>query len=119
MGLPEWVSFFMKFILSDDLNEDITESFLRHLADLEALIQVNDDSWCWSGCDSNVELKNLIELVQEDLELLCNEESGFALAYFIGYKDLNKKPLFANEGDSKSKKINKKNGGLVPEDKPA
>ena len=119
MGLPEWVSFFMKFILSDDLNEDITESFLRHLADLEALIQVNDDSWCWSGCDSNVELKNLIELVQDDLELLSNEESGFALAYFIGYKDLNKKPLFANEGDSKSKKINKKNGGLVPEDKPA
>ncbi len=119
MGLPEWVSFFMKFILSDDLNEDITRSFLRHLADLESLVQVNEGIWDWGGCDSEVNSEDLIKLVQEDLELLSNAESGFALAYFIGFKHLNKKPLFKNAGDHDSKNIPKKNDGLVSEVKPA
>ena len=119
MTMQEWVSFFMKFILSDDLNEDITESFLRHLTDLEALVHVNEDIWGWAGLELEVDSEDLIKLVQEDLESLSKAEPGFALAYFIGFKDLNKKPLFKNMGDSVSKKNNKNNDGFVPKVKPA
>ena len=117
--MQEWVSFFMKFILSDDLNEDITESFLRHLTDLEALVHINEDIWGWAGLELEVDSEDLIKLVQEDLESLSKTEPGFALAYFIGFKDLNKKPLFKNMGDSDSKKNNKNNDGFVPKVKPA
>ena len=64
MTMQEWVSFFMKFILLDDLNEDITESFLRHLTDLEALVHINEDIWGWAGLEFEVDSEDLIKLVQ-------------------------------------------------------
>ena len=119
MTMHEWVNFFMKFILSDDLSEDITESFLRHLIDLKALVQVNEDILVWTGIDPEIDSVGLIKLVKEDLESLSNLESGFALAFFIGFKDLKKISLINNMGDLESKNINNKNGGLAPEDKSA
>jgi hypothetical protein len=119
MTMHEWVSFFIKFILSDDLNEDMTESFLRHLTDLQLLIYVNEDIWGWATLEPEVDSEDLIKLVQDDLESLSIVESGFALAYFIGFKDLKKKPLFENMGDPDSKNINKKYDGLVSKVKPA
>ena len=115
MSLNEWVRFFIEFIVSNDLSEELVGSFLRHLADLGVLLPCDDDVWEW--CNSEVELKNLIARIKNDLESLSDSESGFALAYFIGYKKLNKKPL-DDKVDSKDN-INRKQSKLPPDIKPA
>lgn len=115
MSLDAWGKFFIEFIVSNDLSEELVGSFLRHLADLGVLLPCDDDVWEW--CNSEVELKNLIARIKNDLESLSDSESGFALAYFIGYKKLNKKPL-DDKVDSKDN-INRKQSKLPPDIKPA
>lgn len=100
MSLNEWIRFFIEFIVSNDLSEELVGSFLRHLADLGVLLPCDGDVWEW--CNSEVELKNLVAMVKKDLESLCDSESGFALPYFIGYKNLHKKS-FDDETDTSSK----------------
>ncbi len=99
MELQEWVCFFMQYIVSDDLGEEVAQSFLKHLADLEILFPIDGDIWQW-GKDF-IDSKNLTSTVQSDLEILSKTESGFALAYFISYKNLDKKPLFTDRSDTK------------------
>ncbi len=99
VSLNEWVKFFIEFIVPDDLSEDVAGSFLMHLADLGVLLELAESTWQWRGCDSPAASESLITVVQKDLELLCDSDSGFALAYFIGYKKLNKKPLVAEVED--------------------
>ena len=102
MSLDAWGKFLIEFIVSSDLSEELVGSFLRHLADLGVLLPCDDDVWEW--CNSEVELKNLIAKVKKDLESLCDSESGFALPYFIGYKNLYKKSLqFDDEQDTSGK----------------
>lgn len=113
MELPEWIIFFMEFIVSDDLKKEVTESFLRHLVDLGVLLPVDLGLWQWG--EARVDSENLLTTVQADLELLSEAEAGFALAYFIGYKDLNKKSLDSLD----SKNATQKSNGLSSEDKPA
>ena len=115
MCLDAWGKFLIEFIVSSDLSEELVGSFLRHLADLGVLLPCDDDAWEW--CNSEVELKNLIARIKNDLESLSDSESGFALAYFIGYKKLNKKPL-DDKVDSKDN-INRKQSKLPPDIKPA
>ena len=115
MSLDAWCKFLIEFIVSNDLSEELVGSFLRHLADLGVLLPCDDDVWEW--CNSEVELKNLIARIKNDLESLSDSESGFALAYFIGYKKLNKKPL-DDKVDSKDN-INRKQSKLPPDIKPA
>ena len=115
MSLDAWGKFLIEFIVSNDLSEELVGSFLRHLADLGVLLPCGDDVWEW--CNSEVELKNLIARIKNDLESLSDSESGFALAYFIGYKKLNKKPL-DDKVDSKDN-INRKQSKLPPDIKPA
>ena len=104
MSLNEWIRFFIEFIVSNDLSEELVGSFLRHLADLGVLLPFDGDIWEWRACNSEVELKNLIARVKKDLESLCDSESGFALPYFIGYKNLYKKSLqFDDEANASSK----------------
>ena len=115
MSLDAWGKFLIEFIVSSDLSEELVGSFLRHLADLGVLLPCDDDVWEW--CNSEVELKNLIARIKNDLESLSDSESGFALAYFIGYKKLNKKPL-DDKVDTKDN-INRKQSKLPPDIKPA
>ena len=115
MSLDAWGKFLIEFIVSNDLSEELVGSFLRYLADLGVLLPCDDDVWEW--CNSEVELKNLIARIKNDLESLSDSESGFALAYFIGYKKLNKKPL-DDKVDSKDN-INRKQSKLPPDIKPA
>ena len=115
MSLDAWGKFLIEFIVSNDLSEELVGSFLRHLADLGVLLPCDDDVWEW--CNSEVALKNLIARIKNDLESLSDSESGFALAYFIGYKRLNKKPL-DDKVDSKDN-INRKQSKLPPDIKPA
>ena len=115
MSLDAWGKFLIEFIVSSDLSEELVGSFLRHLADLGVLLPCDDDVWEW--CNSEVEIKNLIARIKNDLESLSDSESGFALAYFIGYKKLNKKPL-DDKVDSKDN-INRKQSKLPPDIKPA
>jgi len=115
MSLDAWGKFLIEFIVSNDLSEELVGSFLRHLADLGVLLPCDDDVWEW--CNSEVALKNLIARIKNDLESLSDSESGFALAYFIGYKKLNKKPL-DDKVDSKDN-INRKQSKLPPDIKPA
>ena len=115
MSLDAWGKFLIEFIVSNDLSEELVGSFLRHLADLGVLLPCDDDVWEW--CNSEVELKNLIARIKNDLESLSDSESGFALAYFIGYKKLNKKPL-DDKVDSKDN-VNRKQSKLPPDIKPA
>ena len=115
MSLDAWGKFLIEFIVSSDLSEELVGSFLRHLADLGVLLPCDDDVWEW--CNSEVELKNLIARIKNDLESLSDSESGFALAYFIGYKKLNKKSL-DDKVDSKDN-INRKQSKLPPDIKPA
>ena len=115
MSLDAWGKFLIEFIVSSDLSEELVGSFLRHLADLGVLLPCDDDVWEW--CNSEDELKNLIARIKNDLESLSDSESGFALAYFIGYKKLNKKPL-DDKVDSKDN-INRKQSKLPPDIKPA
>jgi hypothetical protein len=113
MSLKEWVSFFVEFIVPDDLSGEVVESFLMHLSDLEALVQVDENIWQWKDCDSQIQCKSLIEVVQKHLESLCDSESGFALAYFIGFKNVAKIPLDAQplSKDSLKKGLNQKHPG--------
>lgn len=115
MSLDAWGKFLIEFIVSSDLSEELVGSFLRHLADLGVLLPCDDDVWEW--CNSEVALKNLIARIKNDLESLSDSESGFALAYFIGYKKLNKKSL-DDKVDSKDN-INRKQSKLPPDIKPA
>ena len=115
MSLDAWGKFLIEFIVSNDLSEELVGSFVRHLADLWVLLPCDDYVWEW--CNSEVELKNLIARIKNDLESLSDSESGFALAYFIGYKKLNKKPL-DDKVDSKDN-INRKQSKLPPDIKPA
>ena len=119
METPDWIKFFMEFIVSDDLKEEITEPFLRHLADLGVLLSQDENFWQWKGCDSLVESEKLISMVQSDLELLSDTEPGFALAYFIGYKDLNRKSFLTATDSPDSKNANHKDKDFAPGGKPA
>ncbi len=119
MSLADWTSFFIEFIVSDDLSEEVAESFLRHLTDLGALVPLDGDIWHWSGCDSQIDSKSLLAKVQRDLESLSDSESGFALAYFIGYKNLNKKSLVAESDSFDSKNIDRKGSEPSSAVKPA
>ena len=102
MSMDEWISFFVEFIVPDDLSEDIVELFLRHLMDLKVLTLVDDKFWEWKTCNSQVHSENLIAVVQNNLESLCDLDSGFALPYFIGFKNLSEKTI-----DAKSKLLGK------------
>ncbi len=119
MVMSDWIRYFIEFIVSDDLKEEVTEPLLRHLADLGALVSVDNNFWQWKSCDSSVESKKLISRVQSDLELLNGTEPGFALAYFIGYKDLNRKSFLTKTDGLDSINANHKGKGLTPEVKPA
>lgn len=102
MQLHEWVCFFRQYIVSEDLGEEITESFIKHLADLKILVFADEDIWQWGN--SVIDPENLISAVKSDLETLSESESGFALAYFITYKNLDKKPLFTDSIDAKDER---------------
>jgi hypothetical protein len=119
MAMPDWVRFFLEFIVSDDLKEEIIESFLLHLADLGALASVDENIWLWRGCDSSVDSGKLISMVQSDLELLNDTEPGFALAYFIGFKNLKRKSFFTDTDSLDSKNANHKDKEFTPEVRPA
>lgn len=108
MEMTEWISFFLEFIVTDDLKEDTAESFLLHLADLGALVLVDENIWGWKDCDSTIDSDNLIPLIKNELELLSDTEPGFALAYFIGFKDLNRKPFFTATDSSRMKNNHKR-----------
>ncbi len=110
MNLDEWIRFFIDSIVSDDLSEELVGSFLMHLADLGALLPLDGDAWEWRTRNSEAESKNLIARVKKDIESLCDSESGFALPYFIGYKNSYKKSLqFGDEVDTSSKNSTKAN----------
>ncbi len=119
MSLADWTSFFIEFIVPDDLSEEIAESFLRHLTDLGALVPLDGDIWRWSGCDSQINSKSLLAKVQKDIESLSDSESGFALAYFIRYKNLNKKSLVAGSDSFDSDNVDRKDGEPSSAVKPA
>ncbi len=119
MSLADWTSFFIEFIVSDDLSEEVAESFLRHLTDLGALVPLDGDICQWSDCDSQIDSKSLLARVQKNLESLGDSESGFALAYFIGYKNLNKKSLVAESDSFDSNNISRKGSEPSSAVKPA
>jgi hypothetical protein len=96
MRLDEWVSFFIEFIFPDDVNVEVAGPFLRYLTGLGVLIPYDEDILGWRGCDSQVSLERLTNTIQDELESLCDSESGFALPYFIGYKEILKKPIDHN-----------------------
>ncbi|MZG29620.1 MAG: hypothetical protein F3741_02260 [Nitrospinae bacterium] len=98
MDLEGWLCFFKQYIVFDDLGEEVTESFLKHLADLNVLRHIDSDIWQWG--DAVIDSESLISTVQSDLEELSKTESGFALAYFIAYKAFDKKPLFTESMDA-------------------
>ena len=91
MGMSGWVSLFLEFIVSKDLQEEIAEQLLLHLADLGALTLIDENIWQWKSCDSTLDSEKLISLIKNDLEILNDTEPGFALAYFIGYKNFDRK----------------------------
>ena len=67
MERPEWIRFFMEFILSGDLKEEVTESFIRHLAEHGVLVSVDDNMWQWKDCDSPVDSEKLMLKVKMQL----------------------------------------------------
>jgi hypothetical protein len=93
MSLDEWVKFFKKVLGLEDLKEDIAESFIRHLADLNAITSIGGGQWKWKNCNPSLNEEELILQVKKDLEEKCKTESGFVLPYFIGYKELVRTPL--------------------------
>jgi hypothetical protein len=114
MRLDEWSSFFIEFIFPDNLNNELADPFLKYLADLEILVPCAGGMWEWKGCDPQIYSENLKDVVQVDLESLCKFDSGFALPFFIGYKEIDKKPLefilkkerFAKDSPEKRKSHN-------------
>lgn len=109
MSVADWLNYFIEFIVHGDLSEEVAESFLRHLADLGLLLPHEGDNWEWCDCDSQLNSKSLLAKVKKDIEVVSDSEPGFALAYFIGYKNLEKKPLSAK---TDSKKNNQKGNEL-------
>jgi len=93
MPLKEWVCFFKEYILSDDVNDEVAESLIKHLVDLGAMDRVDDDDFGWHSYKYENHSSDLLNTIQENLILLCESDSGFALPYFIGFKNLSKKPL--------------------------
>ena len=93
MSLDEWVEFFKIVLGSEDLKEDIAESFIRHLADLNAINLIEGGQWKWNNGNPSLNGEALILQVKKDLEKKCKTESGFVLPYFIGYKKLARIPL--------------------------
>jgi len=118
MEIPEWIRFFMEHIVSSDLKEEGTKSFLQHLADLGVLVSTDENIWQWKDCDSTIDLEKLILRIQSDLELLSDTEAGFALAYFIGYKDLKRKSFFTETDSLDSKNANQKGKESASQGKP-
>ena len=123
MRLDEWASIFIEFIFSDDLTEEVAYPFFKHLADLEVLIPCDGDLWAWKGFDSQDDSENLLDTIKSDIESLCDSSRGFALPYFIGYKEIYKKPLQLDpKPDSKGsleKDENRKHSIVSPGIKPA
>ncbi|MBT3921362.1 MAG: hypothetical protein HOF21_02185 [Nitrospina sp.] len=121
--MDEWISFFIEFIVPDDLSEETVELFLRYLADINALTLADDSLWEWKDWGSRIQPENLVSVVQNDLESLCDRESGFALPYFIGFKDLSKKYIDATtelqDEDSLKKNRNRKQRGGAEKSIPA
>lgn len=119
MDLTDWIGFFVEFIVPDDLGEEeVVGSFLRHLADLGALVPL-EGNWQWAGCDSQLDLDNLTTVVQKDLEKFSDSESGFALPYFIGYKNISKKSLEAIAETDNAKNVSRKSSGSSSFARPA
>ena len=92
-SLEEWVSIFKEILDSEDLKEDIVESFIKHLADLEVINVDGNGVWEWLGEVHPNDKTGLVCQIKRVLETMSEKESGFALPYFIGYKDLYKAPL--------------------------
>ena len=59
-------------------------------------IPTDEDIWSWNGEDSKTASDSLIAIVQKDLLAVCDTEPGFALPYFIGYQQLEIKPIAFN-----------------------
>ena len=89
MERPEWIRFFMEFILFDDLKEDVTECFIRHLAELGVLVSVDDNMWQWKNFDSPVDSEKLMLKVQTDLELLIATNRTVTTNCFSGSSSSN------------------------------
>ncbi len=114
MSLNEWEQFFIEHILSDDVPPEIVGCLIKHLVDLEVLAFIDNDIYEWRACDFGSEYNNRVLAVQKDLELLCEAEAGFALSYFIGYKNLNKIPLeFIAKPKHSGKDLRKSNFDLI------
>lgn len=112
MSLDEWVSFFVEFVVPDDVNAETVIALLKHIVDLGAMVQSDDDKWLWVEFKSNGESEDLTSRVQIDLESLSGLESGFALPYFIGYKNIPKKPLEYKSKSNPSEKSLEDKGAL-------
>jgi hypothetical protein len=112
--LNEWGQFFIEHVLSDDVPPEIVGCLIKHLVDLEVLSFIDEDIYEWRACDFGSEYNNRVLTIQKDLELLCASEPGFALSYFIGYKNLNKKSLeFIAKLEHSGKDTRKSNLDLI------
>jgi hypothetical protein len=120
MSLDKWANIFVESIFPNDLLDEVVDPFFKYLADLEVLIPCDGDMWEWKGFDSQLNSENLIDVIKNDLESLCDLNRGFVLPYFIGYKEIYKKPLqFNPEPDrffkgslEKNKKLKHSEGSL-------
>jgi hypothetical protein len=122
MSLDAWISFFNDFIVPDDLSDDVIVSLLKYIADLAVLVPCEGNMWEWRDCNSHVDPEGLKANIQRDLESLCDSDSGFALPYFIGYKEIVKTPLALgskNNQTDKGASKNYKNSEPLKKIKPA
>ena len=90
MSSSEWVNHVKEFLTPADLEEDTLFAFLHYLADLKILVHCEKDTWRWNGILDPLKWEEQKLFMQNEIERASHTESGFALPYFIGYK--NKQP---------------------------
>ncbi len=88
MSSSEWVNHVKEFLTPADLEEDTLFAFLHYLADLKILVHCEKDTWRWNGILDPLKWEEQKLFMQNEIERASHTESGFALPYFIGYKNI-------------------------------
>lgn len=95
----QWVSWFKDGIVPPDLDDEVVQSFLRHLADLEVLVPCGEGEWKFSsGADSEPSPESLRKILQGRLEVLSQTEEGFAVGYFLLHRSADPRPIPIDSG---------------------
>ena len=88
MNCSDWVKFLSENFFFEDLDEETAYSLMHYLEDLELLVSYEKVDFIWKGLPDGLSLEEKIRFIQNGLKRMASTKLGFALPFFIKFKNI-------------------------------